>query len=149
MRSPYPLLPFAVALLIAGSVRAQSLTVALDHAERLHIGGAAANVVVGNPAVADVTVVDSHTLYVLGRGYGSTGLDITDAQGRTLYAGDVTVVRPASSVSIYRGVSRSEFACAPGCSEAHGTAGAAAAPAGDADSSGGASATPSAAAPAK
>ena len=102
MRSPYPLLPFAVALLVAGSARAQSLTVPLDHAERLRVGGAAANVVVGNPAVADVTVVDSHTLYVLGRGYGSTGLDITDAEGRTLYAGDVTVVRPASSVSIYR-----------------------------------------------
>ena len=133
MRSPYPLIPVAVALLIAGSARAESLTVALDHAERLNVRGAAANVVVGNPGVADVTVVDSRTLYVMGRGYGSTGLNVTDAAGRTLYAGDVTVVRPASSVSVYRGISRAEFACAPACSEAHAT-GAAPAASGDSDS---------------
>ena len=142
MRSPYPLIPVAVALLIAGSARAESLTVALDHAQRLNVRGTAANVVVGNPSVADVTVVDSHTLFVMGRGYGSTGLNITDAAGRTLYAGDVTVVRPASSVSVYRGVNRAEFACAPGCSEAH-SAASGAAPTASGDSDSGAAATPS------
>jgi Flp pilus assembly secretin CpaC len=141
MRSPYSLISLAAALLAAGSAHAQGMTVALDHAERLNIRGAAANVVVGNPGVADVTVVDSHTLYVMGKSYGSTGLNVTDALGRTLYAGDVTVIRPASSVSIYRGVSRSEFACAPSCSETHG-ASAAASSAADSDSSGSATPTP-------
>jgi hypothetical protein len=125
MRSPYSLLPFALGLILVGSVRAQAMTVPLDHAERLSIHGAAANVVVGNPSVADVTVVDSHTLYVLGRSYGSTGLNVTDALGRTLFSGDVTVVRPMSGVSVYRGVARSDLACAPGCSEIHAAAAAA------------------------
>ena len=88
MRALYPLLPFAVGL-----------------------------AVVGNPSVADVTVVDSHTLYVVGKSYGSTALNVTDAMGRAIYAGDVTVVRPLSSVAVYHGLTRAEFACAPSCAE--------------------------------
>jgi Flp pilus assembly secretin CpaC len=142
MRSPYPLIPIVAGLLIAGAARAQAVTVSLDHSERLNIRGSAANVMVGNPSVADVTVVDSHTLFVLGKSYGTTGLNVTDALGRTLYAGDVTVVRPAYSVSVYRGVARSEFACAPNCAEAHAT-GPAPAASGDGDSSSNAAAAPS------
>ena len=140
MRPLYPLIPFALALVLAGSARAQGVSVALDHAERLNVHGAAANVVVGNPAVADVTVVDSHTLYVLGRSYGSTGVTVTDALGRTLYAGDVTVVRPLNSVSVYRGVARADFACAQTCAEAK-SAAAAGSGGGDSDASGGATAS--------
>ena len=141
MRPLYPLIPFALALVLAGSARAEGVSVALDHSERLNVHGAAANVVVGNPAVADVTVVDSHTLYVLGRSYGSTGVTITDALGRTLYAGDVTVVRPLNSVSIYRGVARADFACAQTCAEAKSAAAAGAGGGGDSDASGGAAAS--------
>ena len=126
MRAIYPLLPFAVALLIAGQVRAEGVTVALDHAERLNLRGAAANIVVGNSAVADVSVLNSHTLYILGRTYGSTAILVTDALGRPLYSGDVTVGMPASSVAVHRGVGRSDYACAPTCSEAVHVAGAAA-----------------------
>jgi Flp pilus assembly secretin CpaC len=146
MRSPYPFIPLAFALVFAGVARASTLTVPLDHAERLSIRGTAANVVVGNPHVADVTVVDSHTVYVLGRSYGSTGVNITDALGRTVFSGDVTVARPAAMVSVYRGVARSDLTCAGGCSEMHNAAPAAGGD-GSGDSSGGdsggAAATPS------
>ena len=129
MRALYPVLPFALALLIAGEVRAEGVTVALDHAERLNLRGSAANVMVGNSAVADVTVLNSHTLYILGRAYGSTGILVTDAMGRSIYSGDVTVGLAPSAVAVYRGAGRSEYACAPTCSEAA-RAGAPAAPAG-------------------
>ena len=114
MRQLYPVLPFALALLAAHAARAESLSVALDHSARLHVSGAA-NVVVGDPTVADVTVMDGHTVFVEGRNYGSSAIVITDREGRTVYSGDVTVVRPASGVSVYRGLVRSDFACAPDC----------------------------------
>ena len=120
MRLLYPLLPVALALIVGGTARAEGLTVMLNHSERLNLSGAAANVVGGAPSVADVTVVDSHTLYVQGRGYGSTNIVVTDRQGRTLYAGEVTVGVPGHSVALYRGVKRADYACAPACSEDHG-----------------------------
>jgi Flp pilus assembly secretin CpaC len=76
--------------------------------------------VVGNPKIADVTVVDSRTVFVSGRGYGTSDIVITGQNGRTLYVGDVTVVRPSSSVSVYHGLKRSDVACSASCSEADG-----------------------------
>ena len=114
MRSLYPLLPLALALLVAGAARAESLSVPLDHSARLNVQGVS-SVVVGDPTIADVTVVDSHTVFVEGRSYGSTAIVATDHNGRTLFQGDITVVRPAGGVAVYRGVLRSDFACAPDC----------------------------------
>lgn len=108
----------ALSAAIAAPAAAGAMSVPLDHAVRLRVPGAAASVVVGNPAVADVTVVDSHTVYVQGKGYGSTDVVVLDAAGRALFNGDVTVTVPSSDVSVYRGSARTDFACAPGCAEA-------------------------------
>ena len=111
-------LPIALtlSLILATPLAAETLTVAIDHSTRLNVAGAAASVVVGNPQVADVTVVDSHTVYVSGRGYGETDVVVLDAAGRTLFAGDVMVGAPNSGrVSVYRGSARTDLACAPGC----------------------------------
>ncbi len=114
MRPLYPLLPFALAFLVAGAARAESLSVTLDHSARLHVNNAS-SVVVGDATVADVTVVDGHTVFVEGRNYGSTAIIVNDHDGHTVFSGDVTVVRPDSGVSVYRGLVRSDFACAPSC----------------------------------
>jgi Flp pilus assembly secretin CpaC len=128
MRALHPLIPLALAVVFAGAARAEGLSVPLNHSVRLNVQGAA-NVVVGNPKVADVTVVDSRTVFVSGRGYGSSDIIVTGQDGRTLYSGDVTVVQPRSMVSVYRGVKRSEAACATSCSELDQGGSAAAAPA--------------------
>ena len=59
-----------LALGAAAPALAQSrpLSVEIDHTARLNLRGAAASVVVGNPQIADVTVVDEHTLFISGRG---------------------------------------------------------------------------------
>jgi len=89
----------AFALVLAGAAApalAQSLVVPIDHSVRIGVKGQAASVVVGNPQVADVTVVDTHTLFVSGRGYGETDVVVLDGAGRTIYAGDVVVAAAAS-----------------------------------------------------
>ena len=114
MRYLKPLVPVALMDIVAGVARAATLAVALDHASRLNVRGAA-NVVIGNDKVVDVTVVDSHTVYVVGKAYGSTNVIISDRDGRTLFSGDVAVNPPVASVSVYRGADRTEEACAPDC----------------------------------
>lgn len=111
-------LPLALllALTAASPLAAETLTVAIDHSMRLPVAGGAASVVVGNPQVADVTVVDSHTVYVSGRGYGETDVVVLDGAGRTLFSGDIMVGAPNTGrVSVYRGSARTDLACAPGC----------------------------------
>jgi Flp pilus assembly secretin CpaC len=102
--------------LLVSAAAADTLTVPIDHSTRLSVRGAAASVVVGNPQVADVTVVDSHTVFVSGRGYGETDVIVLDAAGRTLYAGEVMVAAVSGGqVSVYRGAARTDMACAPNC----------------------------------
>ena len=100
----------------ANTARAEALVVPLDHSARLKIAGAAQSVVVGNPTVADVTVVDSHTLFVSGRGYGVTDVVVLDGAGRTLYSTEVVVgVAHTGRVSVFRGAERTDMACSPNC----------------------------------
>lgn len=128
---------------IAPSARAESVVVALDHSARLHVAGAAQSVVVGNPAVADVTVVDSHTIYVSGRGYGVTDVVVLDSGGHSLFSGEVQVTTPNTGrVSVWRGSDRTDMACAPSCQASVRSAAAK----GGGDASGGSS-SPAAAAP--
>lgn len=115
MRTFASLVVFAT--LIAAPVGARALVVPINHSARVNLTGTAASVVVGNPAIADVTVVDSHTVYVLGREYGSTDLVVLDAGGRTLFSGDVIVSPLGGTVAIYRADSKSNAACNPGCTE--------------------------------
>ncbi|MDR3508819.1 MAG: pilus assembly protein N-terminal domain-containing protein [Caulobacteraceae bacterium] len=123
--------------LTAGSALAsgEGMTVELADSQRVGLRGSAANVIVSDPAVADVAMVDSHSLLVIGRGYGATRVVVLDAVGRTLFDRRVTVVAANDGrVTVYRGAVASDFSCAQRCQTIAGakdasTAGAAAAPA--------------------
>lgn len=116
MRLPFSFGLAGLLLAIAAPAEAATLYVPLDRSVRVNVPGVAASVVIGNPAVADVTVVDSHTLYVSGHGFGGTDLQVLDAGGRTLVSTTVLVSPPDSGhVSVYRGARRTDLACSPGC----------------------------------
>ena len=108
----------ALAILVPGTALAQSrpLKVEVDHVARLDLRGAAASVIVGNPQIADVTVVDAHTLYVSGRDYGVTEIVVLDAAGRNIYQGQVVVSgASAGAVRVWRGAAVTNMACAASC----------------------------------
>lgn len=119
MRFPAPVaLPLLAAGLAAaaGGARAASLNVPLNHSVRLPVAGRAASVVVGNAKVADVTVVDSRTLFVTGKSAGSTDVMVVDPLGRTVFAGDISVIAGAGrQVTVHRGGERADLACDPRC----------------------------------
>ncbi len=107
----------AAALLIAGVAQAQSLNVEIDRSTRVGLSGAASSVIVGNPAIADVTVVDANTLFITGKGYGVTEVIAVDGGGRTIFQGEVIVTGGSTgAVRVWRGAQATEMACAASCS---------------------------------
>ena len=110
---------FALALICtpaAALAQSQPLSVEVDHTSRIDLAGAAASVVVGNPEIADVTVVDANTLFVSGRGYGVTEIVVLDAYGRTLFQREVVVSAPSSGqVRVWRGGAVTDMACGATC----------------------------------
>lgn len=120
----------AVALPAAGLAQSRPLSVEIDHSQRVQLRGPAGSVIVGNPAIADVTVVDANTLFITGKGYGVTEVVAVDTIGRTVFQSQVVVTAGATgSVRVWRGAQATEMACASACSASIRSTGAAAAPA--------------------
>lgn len=114
-------------MLVAGAAQAQSLNVGIDRSARVGLNGSVSSVIVGNPAIADVTVVDANTLFITGKGYGVTEVIAVDGVGRTLYQGEVVVTGGSTgSVRVWRGSQATEMACASSCSASIRNTGAAA-----------------------
>ncbi|MNS10576.1 hypothetical protein D3C72_420940 [compost metagenome] len=104
---------------LAASAQAQSrpLNVEIDHATRVQLRGPAGSVIVANPRIADVTVVDANTLFITGKGYGVTEVIAVDALGRPLFQSQVVVSAGSNgSVRVWRGAQATEMACGSSCS---------------------------------
>ncbi len=123
----------ATALLVGpGLAVAQSgrISVEIDQAQRVQLRGPAGSFIVGNPEIADVTVVDANTLYITGKGYGVTEVIAVDPIGRTVFQSQVVVTAGDGTgrVRMWRGAQATEMACAASCSPSvRGTSGPAAA----------------------
>ncbi len=105
-----------VVALAAAAAGARAATVRLDENTMISLRAPAGNVVIGNPSVADVTLITPQRIAVLGRSYGVTNLIVTDRMGRTIFEQEINVA-PASRghVSLYRGALVSNYACSPHC----------------------------------
>lgn len=118
----------AALLLVAASVAAPiaaqaAVTVPLDQTRRLSFAGTAANVVVGNPQIADVNIIDARNLMVVGKRFGVTNLVVLDAAGRTLFDSQIVVsAGEGAMVSVSRGVQTLDYACTPNCQPVAGEA---------------------------
>ncbi len=114
-----------------GTAQSGSLNVEIDQTQRVQLRGPAGSVIVGNPAIADVTVVDANTLYITGKGNGITEIVAVDTIGRTVFQSQIVVTDGAGSgrVRVWRGGQATEMACASSCSPSlRGTNGAAPTP---------------------
>ena len=94
----------------------RAMTVVAGQATTIPLGGSAREIVVGDPQIADVSVVNDRTLVILGKRVGVTTLFAFDAQGRTLTGGQVLVTDiAADAVIVQRGVTASAYACDGRC----------------------------------
>jgi len=107
----------SLALALAPSVTlAASLSVPLDQSALISLSAPARDVIVGNPAIADVSVSDQRHVIVTGKGPGVTNLVVTDAAGRTIFARQIVVGgSTADRVALINGPTITHYACAPVC----------------------------------
>ncbi len=109
---------FCVALAgpVAASETAAPLTVAIDQARIVAIDREATTVIIGNPAIVDVEVLNSKRLVLTGKSYGITNLVILDQKGEPILDQKVAVQTfEENTVRVYRQASRITYACAPKC----------------------------------
>lgn len=124
---PRHFLRFAAAMLaaagLAGGVasvaqaQARPLNIEIDSSTRIQLRAPAGSVIVANPKIADVTVVDTNTLFITGKGYGVTEIVVVDALGRPLFQSQVVVSAGSNgTVRVWRGAQATDMACGVSCS---------------------------------
>ncbi len=92
------------------------ITVEKNHTKRITLPASAGAVIVGNPEIADVNIVDSRTIYIMGKGFGSSTVTVTGHDGRPLFDADVIVTTAqASAITVYKGLKPSLMVCSTVC----------------------------------
>jgi len=110
------LLTLCLASLAGAALADSGMSVGLNQSRRIVLRGTAASVIISDPHVADVAMVDAHDMILLGRGYGATDVIVLDRAGHTLMDSRVVVSAPETGrVTIHHGGVTSEFACTPRC----------------------------------
>jgi Pilus formation protein N terminal region len=110
----------ALALLLStSSALAGGVVVPIDEARTVTFAKPVTTVFVGNPAIADINMVDAHHAFVLGKAYGNTNIIALDDKGRPISNTIVSVMENHGSlVTVYHGVGQQTLACAgPRCQE--------------------------------
>lgn len=93
-----------------------AVTVMLDRAQVISIPADTETVIVGNPIIADVTMLrNSGKVILTGKGFGETNLLFLDGSGRVLSQSILRVREPASMMVVQRGPDRETYACQPRC----------------------------------
>ncbi len=90
--------------------------VIIDQARLIRLMRDTTQIIIGNPAIADVSAQDSRLLVITGKSYGTTNLIALDAEGREILSARLAVREgDARQVTLYRGTSRQSYHCAPDC----------------------------------
>ena len=90
--------------------------VLVDQATLVRLDRPAAEIVVGNPSIADVSVQSGKLLVVTGKSFGETNLIVMDADGKVVINRRLIVQEPRTGfVTVYRGQARQTLHCAPYC----------------------------------
>ena len=94
---------FASLTLAASISCADELQIPLDQVRVLTFKTPVKTVFVGNPVIADITVIDPTHVFILGKNFGTTNLVALDAMGRETANDQITVLeRPGSAVTLLR-----------------------------------------------
>ena len=116
-----PMLAGAAALAIAscpGEVKAAEvdLVVNYDQSQLLKLPRPAAEIIIGNPAIADITVQSGTLLVVTGKTFGITNMIVLDADRNIIQERLVMVKRDEAKVlNLIRGTQRNSYNCTPQC----------------------------------
>ena len=111
----------AVAFVLAAGAspaRAETslIAVTLDQAKIARLPHGTTTLIVGNPMIADVTMLKNNDAMVItGKGFGQTNLIAIDAAGSVIDEQQVQVLPAKTVLVLQSGASRVSYACNPDC----------------------------------
>ena len=92
------------------------IMVDLDQAKVLQLPDKTVTVVIGNPAIADVTFLKkSGSLILTGKSYGQTNLIALDSGGKAIGETQVRVAAGPGALIVQLGTKRVSYSCSPRC----------------------------------
>jgi Flp pilus assembly secretin CpaC len=101
---------------LGNALAEDTLVVTLDQARIVKVPAGTRTLVIGNPMIADVTLLKSGgTMVVTGKGYGETNFIALDAGGSPVAQSEIRVVATANGLVVQRGMDRQSYTCAPRC----------------------------------
>ena len=101
----------------AGAAQAaDDLIVKYDQSQLLRLPRPAAEIIIGNPAIADISVQAGNLLVITGKTFGITNIIALDADRNVIQDQRVLVKRDeAKVVNLQRGTQRQSYNCTPQC----------------------------------
>lgn len=92
---------------------AADVSLALDEVRTLTFNTPVATVYVGNPAIADITMIDARHAFVQGKGFGRTNIVALNPDGKQVFGSRVNVTGgdSAGTVTLNRGAQRVTYNC--------------------------------------
>jgi len=94
----------------------ENLVVTIDQARIINVPQGTEALIVGNAAIADVTLLKQGTTMILtGKGFGETNFIALDSVGNPLVQSMIRVVGGRNALLVQRGMDRQSYACAPQC----------------------------------
>lgn len=126
-RHPYRLAPCLPALALLASLACAALAssgaaakdrieVLVDEAKVMTIPANVKTMVLGNPGIADMTILKKGGKVVLtGKSYGETNIVGLDSDNNLLFESTIRVTAPGGKVVVQRGMDRHSYICNPRC----------------------------------
>jgi hypothetical protein len=91
----------------------ENLVVTIDQARVVNVPTGTESLVVGNAAIADLTLLKQGAVIITGKGFGETNFIALDAAGNPLSQSLIHVVGGSNSLLVQRGMERQSYACEP------------------------------------
>ena len=112
----------AVAFLIMGAAglapaqAAETISVSIDQAKVVQLPENTSTIIIGNPVVADVTMLRKNNRMILtGKSFGQTNLIALDASGNAVGESVIRVSAGFKGLVVQRGMDRESWDCSPRC----------------------------------
>jgi Flp pilus assembly secretin CpaC len=96
---------------VSSAAFAATVEIPLDQVRVLTFSAPVKTVFVGNPVIADVTVIDSTHVFILGKNLGITNVIALDARGNQAVNDQISVLDRSGTVNLQRGAARSTLNC--------------------------------------
>lgn len=94
----------------------KNLLVNVDQAKLLRLPENGADIILGNPSIADISIQSSKLIVITGKSFGTTNLIVLDANKDIILEANLTVASNKKNiVSVYKGSSRQSYTCNPTC----------------------------------